>query len=58
MLLYVFVIVEFVYYNMKVYKENQCVIILGEFGVGKIEVVKCIMQYIVNVLGGEVGGDI
>ncbi|GAA25552.1 K7_Myo5bp, partial [Saccharomyces cerevisiae Kyokai no. 7] len=34
------------YYNMKSYNENQCVIISGESGAGKTEAAKRIMQYI------------
>lgn len=37
------------YYNMKSYKENQCVIISGESGAGKTESAKRIMQYIASV---------
>ena len=39
------------YYNMKSYKENQCVIISGESGAGKTEAAKRIMQYIASVSG-------
>lgn len=49
---HVFAIAEGTYYNMKAYKENQCVIISGESGAGKTEAAKRIMQYIANVSGG------
>ncbi|KAH8725328.1 P-loop containing nucleoside triphosphate hydrolase protein [Phaeosphaeriaceae sp. PMI808] len=49
---HVFAIAESTYYNMKAYKENQCVIISGESGAGKTEAAKRLMQYIANVSGG------
>jgi len=49
---HVFAVAESAYYNMKGYKENQCVIISGESGAGKTEAAKRIMQYIANVSEG------
>jgi myosin-1 len=50
---HVFAIAESSYYNMKAYKENQCIIISGESGAGKTEAAKRIMQYIAAVSGGQ-----
>ncbi|RKF73816.1 Myosin-1 [Golovinomyces cichoracearum] len=50
---HVFAVAESSYYNMKAYKENQCVIISGESGAGKTEAAKRLMQYIANVSGGS-----
>ncbi|KXN67518.1 hypothetical protein CONCODRAFT_82259 [Conidiobolus coronatus NRRL 28638] len=46
---HVFAIAESSYYNMVSYKENQCVIISGESGAGKTE----IMHYIATVSSGQ-----
>lgn len=44
---YRFVIVDVVYRLMRGENRNQCVLIFGEFGLGKIEVFKKIFQFIV-----------
>lgn len=46
---HVYAIAESMFYNLKSYGENQCVIISGESGAGKTEAAKQIMQYIANV---------
>ena len=50
---HVYTVAESAYYNMKAYKDNQCVIISGESGAGKTEAAKRLMQYIANVSGGS-----
>lgn len=49
---HVFAVAESSYYNMKAYKDNQCVIISGESGAGKTEAAKQLMKYIASVSGG------
>lgn len=53
---HVYAIAETMYYQLKLYNENQCVIISGESGAGKTEAAKQIMQYIANVSVSETSG--
>ncbi|GMG40690.1 unnamed protein product [Ambrosiozyma monospora] len=46
---HVYAIAESMFYNMRAYNDNQCVIISGESGAGKTEAAKRIMQYIASV---------
>lgn len=55
---HVYAIAESMYYNMKAYSENQCVIISGESGAGKTEAAKKIMEYIAAVSGEASGSGI
>lgn len=53
---HVYAIAESMYYNMKAYSENQCVIISGESGAGKTEAAKKIMEYIAAVAESSASG--
>lgn len=53
---HVYAIAESMYYNMKAYSENQCVIISGESGAGKTEAAKKIMEYIAAVSESSASG--
>ncbi|CAK9441219.1 uncharacterized protein LODBEIA_P50880 [Lodderomyces beijingensis] len=55
---HVFAIAESMYYHLKSYGENQCVIISGESGAGKTEAAKQIMHYIANVSVDEGNAEI
>ncbi|KAI8450038.1 myosin head, motor domain-containing protein [Phakopsora pachyrhizi] len=46
-------VAETMYYNMMAYSTNQCVIISGESGAGKMEAAKKIMEYIAAVAGED-----
>lgn len=55
---HVYAIAELMFYQLKSYGDNQCVIISGESGAGKTEAAKRIMQYIANVLVDNASADI
>lgn len=48
---HVFAVAENMFYQLKSYNENQCVIISGESGAGKTEAAKRIMQYVASASG-------
>lgn len=50
---HVYAVAESMYYNMRAYGTNQCVIISGESGAGKTEAAKKIMEYIAAVAGED-----
>jgi myosin-1 len=50
---HVFAIADFMYRNMLIDNENQCVIISGESGAGKTVSAKYIMNYVSRVSGGN-----
>lgn len=55
---HVFAIAEAMFYALKLYGDNQCVIISGESGAGKTEAAKRIMQYIALVSVDGANADI
>lgn len=50
MLFYIYVIIDIVYWSMMQDWEDQFILCMGEFGVGKIENIKKVIQYLVYVV--------
>jgi myosin-1 len=50
---HIYAVADFMYRNMLIDNENQCVIISGESGAGKTVSAKYIMSYISKVSGGN-----